>query len=59
MSQSGQSRRLRDVRDETVNPPISDMRKHVRRQPATLLYAARDETHNNAGALKEWLEGPA
>jgi len=24
--------------------------------PVTLLYAARDETHNNAVALKEWLE---
>ena len=24
--------------------------------PVTLLYAARDETHNNAAALKAWLE---
>jgi uncharacterized protein YeaO (DUF488 family) len=31
----------------------------LRRQPVTLLYAARDKTHNNAVALKEWLEGPA
>ena len=38
-------------------PPISDMRGHLRRQPVTLLYAARDETHNNAVALKAWLEG--
>ena len=26
------------------------------RGPVTLLFAARDETHNNAVALKEWLE---
>jgi hypothetical protein len=24
--------------------------------PVTLLFAARDETHNNAAALKEWLD---
>jgi uncharacterized protein YeaO (DUF488 family) len=40
-----------------VNPPISDMRGLLRSQPVMLLYAARDETHNNAVALKEWLEG--
>jgi uncharacterized protein YeaO (DUF488 family) len=28
----------------------------LRRGPVTLLYAARDERHNNAVALKEWLE---
>jgi uncharacterized protein YeaO (DUF488 family) len=47
---------LRDVRDESVNPPISDVRGRLRRQPVTLLYAARDETRNNAVALKAWLE---
>ena len=26
------------------------------RRPVTLLYAARDEAHNNAVALKRWLE---
>jgi uncharacterized protein YeaO (DUF488 family) len=25
-------------------------------EPVTLLFAARDETHNNAVALKEWLD---
>jgi uncharacterized protein YeaO (DUF488 family) len=28
----------------------------VRKQPVTLLYAARDRAHNNAVALKKWLE---
>lgn len=28
----------------------------LRQGPATLLYAARDERHNNAVALKDWLE---
>jgi uncharacterized protein YeaO (DUF488 family) len=28
----------------------------IRSGPTTLLYAARDETHNNAVALRTWLE---
>jgi uncharacterized protein YeaO (DUF488 family) len=32
------------------------LRKLPRSRPVTLLYAARDETHNNAVALKRWLE---
>jgi uncharacterized protein YeaO (DUF488 family) len=32
------------------------LRKLAREQPVTLLYAARDEIHNNAVALEEWLE---
>jgi len=32
------------------------LRERIRREPVTLLYAARDEVHNNAVALKEWLE---
>ncbi len=32
------------------------MRERLRSQPVTLLYAARDESHNNAVALKQWLE---
>ncbi len=57
MSLLGQSRRLHDVRDESVNPPISDMRGCLCSQPVTLHYVARDETRNNAVALKAWLEG--
>ena len=29
---------------------------HMKKGPVTLLYAARDERHNNAVALKAWLE---
>jgi uncharacterized protein YeaO (DUF488 family) len=32
------------------------LRDRLRREPVTLLYAARDEKHNNAVALKNWLE---
>ncbi len=35
---------------------FADLRKLPRSQPVTLLYAARDEAHNNAVALKRWLE---
>jgi uncharacterized protein YeaO (DUF488 family) len=33
-----------------------DLLKHVAKGPVTLLYAARDEEHNNVAALKAWLE---
>jgi uncharacterized protein YeaO (DUF488 family) len=33
-----------------------DLLKHAAKGPVTLLYAARDEDHNNAVALKAWLE---
>jgi uncharacterized protein YeaO (DUF488 family) len=32
-----------------------ELRRHLRKGPVTLLYAARDEEHNNAVALKAWL----
>jgi uncharacterized protein YeaO (DUF488 family) len=33
-----------------------ELRKHLRKGPVTLLYAARNEEHNNAVALKQLLE---
>jgi uncharacterized protein YeaO (DUF488 family) len=33
-----------------------DLLDRLTREPVTLLFAARDETRNNAVALKEWLE---
>jgi uncharacterized protein YeaO (DUF488 family) len=30
--------------------------EHLAKGPVTLIYAAHDETHNNAVALKAWLE---
>lgn len=32
-----------------------ELRSHIRKGAVTLLYAARDEAHNNAVALKAWL----
>ncbi len=33
------------------------LRNHLDEGPITLLYAARDEVHNNAVALRDWLAG--
>jgi uncharacterized protein YeaO (DUF488 family) len=35
---------------------LRDLFDRLRREPVTLLFAARDEMHNNAIALKEWLD---
>lgn len=35
---------------------VEELRRHLRQGPVTLLYAARDEAHNNAVALKAWLQ---
>ena len=34
---------------------VKELRRHLRKGTVTLLYAARDEEHNNAVALKQWL----
>jgi uncharacterized protein YeaO (DUF488 family) len=34
---------------------VKELRGHLRKGPVTLLYAARDQEHNNAVALKQWL----
>jgi uncharacterized protein YeaO (DUF488 family) len=34
---------------------LSTLRDNVQKGPVTLLYAAKDEQHNNAAALKAWL----
>ncbi len=34
----------------------AELRRHIVEGPVTLLYAARDEKHNNAAALQLWLE---
>jgi uncharacterized protein YeaO (DUF488 family) len=38
------------------NPAIDELREHMRGGPVTLLFGAKDEEHNNAVALKEFLE---
>jgi uncharacterized protein YeaO (DUF488 family) len=45
---------------ELQQPPaqsaVRDLLERVSREPVTPLFAAREETRNNAVALKEWLE---
>jgi uncharacterized protein YeaO (DUF488 family) len=35
---------------------VRDLLERLTREPVTLLFAARDETRNNAVALKEWID---
>ncbi len=46
----------RELAQEPARTAAADLRKRAKSRPVTLLYAARDETHNNAVALKSWLE---
>jgi len=43
---------------EPAHSAAEALRKQLRKGPVTLLYAARDEEHNNAVALKRLLEKP-
>jgi uncharacterized protein YeaO (DUF488 family) len=45
----------RELKQEPARTALADLRKLPRSQPVTLLYAARDEAHNNAVALQRWL----
>ena len=44
-----------ELKQEPAQSAIQELRRSLRLGPVTLLYAARDETHNNAVALKMWL----
>jgi uncharacterized protein YeaO (DUF488 family) len=46
----------RELAQEPAKTAAAELRDRLRREPVTLLYAARDESHNNAVALKGWLE---
>jgi uncharacterized protein YeaO (DUF488 family) len=46
----------RELAQEPAKTAAADLRKQARAQQVTLLYGARNETHNNAVALKHWLE---
>jgi len=46
-----------ELQQHPVQSAVGDLLERLRREPVTLLFAARDETRNNAVALKEWLEG--
>jgi len=45
-----------ELASEPALSAAEELRKHLRKGPVTLLYAARDEEHNNAVALKRLLE---
>ena len=45
--------------DPAARLAIQNLLDRLSREPVTLLFAARDEAHNNAVALKEWLESRA
>ena len=44
-----------ELRSEAAQPKVKELRSYLRRGTVTLLYAAKDEEHNNAVALKAWL----
>ena len=46
-----------ELEAETARAAAAELRARLGSGPVTLLYAARDEAHNNAVALKSWLEG--
>jgi uncharacterized protein YeaO (DUF488 family) len=48
----------RELKQEPASAALAQLRELVRKQPVTLLYAARDESHNNAVALLHWLGKP-
>ncbi|AFL53394.1 uncharacterized protein YeaO (DUF488 family) [Sinorhizobium fredii] len=45
-----------ELEGEAAQASLEELREQLRGGPVTLLYAARDESHNNAIALKAWLE---
>ena len=46
----------RELEQESAQSALVELQGLVRKEPVTLLYAARDETHNNAVALRRLLE---
>jgi len=46
----------RELKAEPAKSAAAQLCEKAKHEPVTLLYAARDENHNNAVALKDWLE---
>jgi uncharacterized protein YeaO (DUF488 family) len=44
-----------ELKGEAAQEAVTALRGHLRKGTVTLLYAARDEAHNNTVALKQWL----
>jgi uncharacterized protein YeaO (DUF488 family) len=45
-----------ELREPAAQSAIQSLLERLSREPVTLLFAARDETQNNAVALKKWLD---
>ncbi|MEY9531127.1 DUF488 domain-containing protein [Sinorhizobium fredii] len=45
-----------ELEGEAAQAAVKELRECLGKGPVTLLYAARDESHNNAVALKRWLD---
>lgn len=46
----------KELKEEPAAAALEDLRARLHRETVTLLYAARDEEHNNAVVLKELIE---
>ena len=46
----------RELKQEPAKSAFAELHEAIKKRPVTLLYAARDEAHNNAVALKRHLE---
>ncbi|OAP43277.1 hypothetical protein AU381_27155 [Sinorhizobium glycinis] len=46
-----------ELEGEAAQEGVRELHARIAEGPVTLLYAARDESRNNAVALKAWLEG--
>jgi uncharacterized protein YeaO (DUF488 family) len=45
-----------ELKQEPAKSAFADLRARAKKERITLVYAARDETHNHAVLLKRWLE---
>ena len=45
-----------ELEQSAAQAAADELRERLARGPVTLLFAAQDESHNNAIALKDWLE---
>jgi len=45
-----------ELEEAPAQPAVHELLDRLNHGPVTLLFAARDESHNNAVALKEWLD---
>ena len=45
-----------ELQQPAAQAAVNELRARLAQGPVTLLFAARDETRNNAVALKEWID---